>query len=82
MMLEAILVNPQRPILPKDLTSVNLLVAITVPATVATPASADTSASEFTMVFRMNGLVTLMHFAKHRRREDFKKNPYVSLLKM
>ena len=82
MMLEAILVNPQRPMLPKDLTSVKLLVAIRVPATVATPASADTSASEFTTVFRMTGLVTLMHFAKHRRREDFQKNPYVSLLKM
>jgi len=82
MMLEAILVSPQRPMLPKDLTSVNLLAATTVPAAAATPPSADTTASEFTIVFRMKGLVTLMHFARIKSKEDFQKNPLVSLLKM
>lgn len=74
-MLEAILVSPQRPILPKDLTSENLFAAITVPAIVATPASEDTTAKELTIDFRINGLVTLMHFAKHSNNEDFQKNP-------
>ena len=68
--------------LPKDFASVNLFVARTVPAATATPVSADTTASEFTIALRIKGLVTLMHFAKHKSIEDFQKNPYVSLLNM
>lgn len=82
MILETILVRPQRPILPIDFTRVSFLAVIAVVATAATPTSADTTESEFTINFNINGLVTLMHFARQRRTEDFQKNPYVSLLKM
>ena len=70
--------------LPIDFTRVNFLVAIAVAvaATAVAPASADTTEREFTMNFNINGLVTLIHFARQRRIEDFQKKPYVSLLKM
>lgn len=76
--------RPQRPILPIDFTRVNFLVAIAVAvaATAVAPASADTTEREFTINFNINGLVTLIHFARQRRIEDFQKKPYVSLLKM
>jgi NADP-dependent 3-hydroxy acid dehydrogenase YdfG len=82
MILEAILVRPQRPILPIDLTRVDFFVANAAEVTAATPASADTTESELTINFNIKGLVTLIHFARQRRIEDFQKKPYVSLLKM
>ena len=82
MILEAILVRPQSPILPIDFTRLIFLAATAVAPTTAIPASAETTDSELTINFNINGLVTLMHFARHRRIDDFQKNPYVSLLKM
>ena len=82
MILDAILVRPQRPMLPIDFKRVVFFTATAVAVTAATPASADTTESELTINFNMNGLVTLMHFARQRRIEDFQKNPNVSLLKI
>lgn len=77
-----ILVAPQRPILQIDFAIENLyeVIVLLQVAVESTEASYATTESKFTMILRINGLVTLMHLARQSNNELFQIYPYVSLL--